>query len=110
MLTFIIFLILGLLVAVAAILFALGNPGIIPITFLFWSGETSLTLVVMVSFGVGLLVMLLILMPGLIGARVREARHKKTINDMRKALPKEEEPKPEKPPAPSEPPAPPAKA
>jgi uncharacterized integral membrane protein len=87
----VIFLILALLVLIAALVFALGNPGIIEVTLLLWRVETSLTVVVLVAFGVGALVMAFLLLPSLIKTRIESSSRGKTIKSMEKALPKTED-------------------
>lgn len=86
----IVFLLLALIVAIGAIIFALANPGIITVSLLAWKFDTSLAVVVIIAFALGVLVTVLVLLPGLIKSRYRLSVHKKTIKDLQKTLPKPE--------------------
>lgn len=59
----IISLILGFLLGVAALLFALQNTAVVSLTFLGWQFESSLALLILIAFAVGIIVSLLISIP-----------------------------------------------
>jgi uncharacterized integral membrane protein len=78
-------LIIVLLTLVAA--FAVQNPGILTVNFLHLTGSTSLLVVIVVSFGTGVIVGLLFGIPGSMrrGRRVRELEAE--VASLRKATP-----------------------
>ena len=59
----IISLILGFLLGVAALLFALQNTAVVSLTFLGWQFESSLALLILIAFAVGIIVSLLVSIP-----------------------------------------------
>ena len=73
----VLFLIVALLLVVAV--FALQNPGIIPVRFLTVSGDTSLLAVIVVSFGIGIVVGFLCGIP-------TSFRHRKKIRELQAQL------------------------
>ncbi|SHK06413.1 LapA family protein [Rhodothermus profundi] len=73
------FLILSLLLAILAVMFALQNPGYVTLRFGPYQTEQSTALVVLVSFALGVLVGILASVPG----RLRSARE---IRQLRKQL------------------------
>ncbi len=62
----IIFLILGLLVGAAAVVFALQNITTVTVMFLSWQLEGSLALIIMLAIGVGILMSFLLSLPDII--------------------------------------------
>jgi putative membrane protein len=64
-----IFLILALIIAFIAVIFALQNPVTVVGTFLFWQFHGSLALLLIVSLAVGALIAFLALLPGLLRGR-----------------------------------------
>jgi len=73
------FLILSLIIAILAVIFALSNPGYITLRFGPYQTEQSTALVVLVSFALGVLVGILTTVPG----RLKRARE---IRQLRKQL------------------------
>jgi putative membrane protein len=61
-----IFIIVALVIAGVAIVFALQNITAVTVTFLFWNFHASLALVLLLSVAVGVLISLLASLPGLI--------------------------------------------
>jgi uncharacterized integral membrane protein len=59
-------LILGFLLGAAALLFALQNTGVVALTFLGWSFESSLALLTIIAFSSGVVVALLVSLPAAI--------------------------------------------
>lgn len=92
MIIFIILLILALIFAIAAVIFAIQNPALITVTFLLWEVEGTTTIVLLIAYGAGLLTMLLLLLPGIIRTRIRLAGQDKKIKDLAKSLPPEPAP------------------
>lgn len=74
-----VFIIIALLIAIIAVIFALQNVTAITISFLFWSYNGSLALVLLITLAVGVLISLLASLPGLI-------RGKWTISNQKKKL------------------------
>jgi putative membrane protein len=64
-----IFLILALIIAVIAVIFALQNSATVAITFLFWQFHGSLALLLIISLAVGALITFLALLPGILRGR-----------------------------------------
>ncbi len=56
-------LIVGFLLGVAALLFALQNTSVVALTFLGWQFESSLALLVLIALAVGVLISLLVSIP-----------------------------------------------
>jgi lipopolysaccharide assembly protein A len=64
-------LIIGFVLGAAAILFILQNTAIVALSFLEWQFETSVALVVILSILVGIILALLMTLPGAIGSSFR---------------------------------------
>ncbi|HEY0948009.1 MAG TPA: LapA family protein [Candidatus Paceibacterota bacterium] len=64
-------LILGFLLGAAALLFAIQNTDSVALTFLGWSFESSLALLTLIAFGTGIVVSLLVSLPGAIRDGIR---------------------------------------
>jgi len=73
------FLILSLIIAILAVIFALSNPGYVTLRFGPYQTEQSTALVVLVSFALGVLVGILATIPG----RIKRARE---LRQLRKQL------------------------
>lgn len=87
----VVLLIIGLIVAVLAVVFALSNPAPTVVTFLFWhTGEVSLALVLLVTFALGALVAVLVLLPGIIRRGTQLRGLKKKVGQMDKLVNKDE--------------------
>jgi uncharacterized integral membrane protein len=72
-----IFLILALLIAIVAVVFAVQNPTIVTITFVTWSLHTSLAVALLVALGAGVLITLLVSIPGRVKGSWSSASQKK---------------------------------
>jgi len=72
-------LVLSLLIAILAVLFALQNPQMMEVNLLFLETQGSTALVLIVTFGIGVLVGLLSTLPG----RIRDRR---TVKSLEKKL------------------------
>ena len=70
-------LILGFLLGAAAILFILQNTEVVALTFLQWQFETSVAFVVILSILVGVILALLLTLPGAIGSSFRMRKLRK---------------------------------
>ncbi len=85
----IISLILGFLLGVAALLFALQNTAVVSLTFLGWQFESSLALLILIAFAVGIIVSLLVSIPSAVkdGFRLMSLKkeNKKLAEDLARA-------------------------
>lgn len=80
-------LILGLIVAVAAVVFALQNSTLVPVTFFIWqSPEKSLALLILAAVAIGLLIGLLAILPGSVRNRWRVSNLRKQADGLKKSL------------------------
>jgi lipopolysaccharide assembly protein A len=74
-----IFIIVALVIAGVAIVFALQNFTAVTVTFLFWNLHASLALVLLLSVAVGVVISLLASLPGLIRGKWGAAGQKKKL-------------------------------
>lgn len=74
-----IFIIIALLIAVIAVIFALQNTAAVTVTFLFWSINGSLALILLLTLLVGVLISVLVSLPGLIRRKWSLAGQKKKL-------------------------------
>lgn len=65
---------LALLIAVAALIFALQNSVTVTIAFLFWHAQMPLTALLLIALGLGALIVLLAAIPWMISGRLALAR------------------------------------
>jgi uncharacterized integral membrane protein len=80
--TIISLLVLALLAAIATVIFALGNSGVVTVHFLQWSFDSSLTLLMLAPFALGLLLGWLVTVPTQIKNRLTIAsNNKRTSGD-----------------------------
>ncbi|MBN1427438.1 MAG: LapA family protein [Anaerolineae bacterium] len=82
----IIILFLALLVAIATVILALYNSEIITVSFLAWSFQSSLAVLLLTSFGAGGLVGWLITLPSSIKKSLTISGNKKKIENLEKQL------------------------
>jgi putative membrane protein len=81
-----IFLILALIIALIAVIFALQNTVTVAISFLFWQLHGSLALVLIVSLVAGALITSLVLLPGLLHGRWTLRKQRKQIAELESSL------------------------
>jgi lipopolysaccharide assembly protein A len=74
-----VFIIIALLIAIVAVVFALQNLVTVSVSFLFWSLHGSLALVLLVTLLVGVLISLLASLPGLVRGRMAASSQKKKL-------------------------------
>jgi putative membrane protein len=72
-----VFLIIAIIIAILAVTFALLNASVVTVSLVFTSFESSLALVLLITFGIGVLVGFLGVMPTIIRQRVEISRLKK---------------------------------
>ncbi len=74
-----VFIIIALLIAILAVIFALQNAVMVSITFLVWNIHGSLALVLLVTLAAGVVISLLASLPSLIRGRLTSRRQKKKL-------------------------------
>jgi uncharacterized integral membrane protein len=74
-----IFIIIALVIAIIAVIFALQNLTAVSVSFLFWNIHGSLALVLLVTLAVGVLISLLASLPGLIRGKWAQSGQKKKL-------------------------------
>ncbi len=87
----IILFILGLLLGAVAVVFSLQNVEVVTITFFNWSLTGPLSVVLLMSILMGILIVLLILLPGSIGNYFRYKKLKKENASLEEELRKQKE-------------------
>lgn len=81
-----VYLIFALVIAVIAVIFALQNTMVIPISFLAWKVTGSLSLVLLVTLAIGAVIGLLVLAPSTIKHTLAASGHRKRIGTLEKEL------------------------
>jgi len=84
-------LIVAIIVAILAVVFALQNAVPITVSFLTWRFESSLALVLLITLALGILMSLLVSVPSMIKRRKMISSQKKEIQELEKSLPRESE-------------------
>jgi len=79
-------LVLALLIAILAVIFALQNTALVAVTFLVWKFEQSLALVLLLAVAAGVLVGLLTLLPANLRQRFQLSGQRKKIEGLEKNL------------------------
>jgi len=74
-----ILIIIALLIAIVAVIFAVQNTSAVTVAFLFWSVDSSLALVLLVTLLVGVLISVLTSLPGSIRSRWTISSQKKKL-------------------------------
>jgi uncharacterized integral membrane protein len=82
-------LILALALAVLAAILALQNPGIVELKFFSMVWEDSLAVVLIITYGVGILTGILLLLPGTIANRAKLALARRKLDSISKTSDKE---------------------
>ncbi|MDD4989230.1 MAG: LapA family protein [Candidatus Pacebacteria bacterium] len=83
--------ILGLLLGGVAVLFALQNVAIVTVTFFNWQLEGSLAVILLLAVSAGIVIMLLLILPGAIDNYFSYRRLQKENNKLAEALRKQKE-------------------
>jgi uncharacterized integral membrane protein len=96
-------LVLALLAAIGAVIFAVGNPAAISVHFLSWSFDSSPTPLLLAAFAFGLILGWLITIPASIRKSFTIAGHKRETKNLEKQMPPKPEPPASTPPDQSEP-------
>ena len=88
-------LIVAIIVAILAVVFALQNAVPITVSFLTWRFESSLALVLLITVALGILMSLLVSVPSIVKTRKMISSQKKKIQELEGGLQKEAENKAE---------------
>ena len=78
--------IIGLMMAVLAVLFAFQNADIVTISFGVWEFKQSLAIVLIVTLGLGIIISLLLSLPTILKRGWQNTRYKKKITDLEAQL------------------------
>ena len=81
-----VYLILALVIAIIAVIFALQNTATITIVFFVWKVTGSLSLVLLVTLAIGVLIGLLFLAPSTVKSSFQVSGHRKRITSLEKEL------------------------
>lgn len=81
-----IFLIVSLIIAVLAIIFALQNTAITSVTFILWTFTGSLALVLLIALAAGILISFLASLPTLIKDRLTISRQTRKLGELENSL------------------------
>jgi len=81
-----VYLIVALVIALVAVIFALQNTMIITISFLAWDVPGSLSLVLLITLAIGVVIGLLVLSPSAIKNSMAVSSHRKRIGSLEKEL------------------------
>lgn len=79
-------LVLALLMAIVMVFFALENPTMVTVSFFGYAAQGSLALIIMVAMGIGVLIGLLVMIPGRIKSGLSNARNRKEIGSLEASL------------------------
>jgi len=79
-------LILALIFAILAVIFATQNPEVVTLSFYGFSVEGSLAIIILVALGIGVLIGALILVPGAIRRSIELNSHRKKVGGLEKSL------------------------
>ncbi|MGD1919914.1 MAG: lipopolysaccharide assembly LapA domain-containing protein [Pleurocapsa sp.] len=78
--------IIGLIMAILAILFAFQNAAVVAISFGIWKFEQSLAIILIVTLGLGIIISLLLSLPTILKRGWQNAKYKKKIVDLEAQL------------------------
>jgi len=81
-----VYLIVGLIIAVLAVIFALQNVVPVTISFFTWEITGSLSLVLLVTLAIGAIIGLLVIAPAAVKNKLRASSHSKRIGLLEKEL------------------------
>ena len=81
-----VFLVLGLIIAVVAVIFALQNTAAVTVSFFIWQFDQSLALVLLLAVALGVLIVVLTLLPTVIREKWQLSGRRKKIDALGKNL------------------------
>ncbi len=74
--------ILVMAVAIVSVFFALENTEIVQVTFFRYPLKGSIGVILLVTFGVGVLMGIVLMMPAMISRSIKIARHRRRIGEL----------------------------
>ncbi len=77
---------IALVLAVLSVIFALQNPAVVTATFFTLQMKGPLALFVLAGIGIGLVIGVLVMLPGVLKSAVTISRHRKQIGSLEKSL------------------------
>jgi len=81
-----VYLILALLIAVVAVIFALQNTTRVTVAFLLWQFDQSLALVLLLSLAIGVIIGLLTIFPKVVRSKMAASNQKKKLDSLEKDI------------------------
>jgi lipopolysaccharide assembly protein A len=78
----IVFLVLAVLIAIVAVIFAVQNVAVVSISFFSWNTHVSLAIALLAALGAGVLITLLLSIPGRIKGGWTKVSHKKKVTGL----------------------------
>jgi len=81
-----VYLILALLIAVVAVIFALQNTARVTVAFLLWQFDQSLALVLLLSLAIGVIIGLLTIFPTVVRSKIAASNQKKKLDSLEKEI------------------------
>ncbi len=87
------FIIAALIIAILAVVFAIQNADIILVSFLVWQFQGSMALVLLLTFVLGFIAGLLIILPKLVKRSFMVSSQKKKLEESQKSLEEKDESK-----------------
>jgi uncharacterized integral membrane protein len=81
-----VFLVISLIIALVAVIFAVQNTALVTVTFLVWNLENSLAVVLLVAVFAGVLISIFASLPGWIRNRVGKSGQKKKVKELETEL------------------------
>lgn len=79
-------LVLALIIAIVMVFFALENPMMVTVSFFGYAVEGSLALFILAAMGIGVVIGLLLMIPGRVGSALSNARNRKKIGTLEASL------------------------
>jgi uncharacterized membrane protein YciS (DUF1049 family) len=73
---------LTIAVTIVAVIFAMANPGAVQIVFYGYKVDGQIGVFMLIAFGVGIALGILLMLPSLIGRSLSVALHKRKINEL----------------------------
>ena len=80
--------IFALIVSIFAVMFALQNPNVVPLTFFVWKFEQPLALFLLIAMAIGALIISILTIPGWLRSRQQRNKHRKEVAELEDNLSK----------------------
>ncbi|MBN1622696.1 MAG: LapA family protein [Endomicrobiales bacterium] len=82
----------AVIIAIFAVIFAVQNTAVVTISFIAWRFQGSLALILLIAFGLGAIVSVLVSLPASMKRGRLLAQYKKKLQDIKRENPDQEEP------------------